>query len=170
MGGSGKNSAPPALGDPAIEHPLPNTQTPTTPSFSPSQAAGIVRKEAQGLGIAIDHRRKNRSEEAFQLNVQRLKTYKSKLVVFPRNIRRPKKGDSPAAELNGVSQVTSKQTLPIAAPLSRADIKPRKITSEESEFRAYATVRKIRTDTKLWGARERRAALKAAEEASSAKK
>lgn len=133
------------------------------------KAAGFVRKEARGLGIAVDHRRKNRSEEAFQLNVQRLKTYKSKLVVFPRNSRKPKNGDASVEEQAQAAQVTSKQVLPIEAPLSRADIKPRAITKDESEFRAYSTLRKLRTDTKLWGARERRAFLAAEEAKSSAK-
>lgn len=55
------------------------------PPRSCAQAAGISRKAALGIGISVDHRRKNRSEEAFQQNVARLKLYKSKLVVFPRN-------------------------------------------------------------------------------------
>lgn len=48
------------------------------------QAAGIPRKLAPTIGISVDHRRKNRSLEGFQVNVLRLKTYKQKLVVFPR--------------------------------------------------------------------------------------
>jgi len=48
------------------------------------KAAKINVKAARGLGIAVDHRRTNRSEESFQANVQRLKLYQSKLVVFPR--------------------------------------------------------------------------------------
>lgn len=48
------------------------------------QAAGISRKVAPTIGIAVDHRRKNRSLEGLQANVQRLKTYKAKLVIFPR--------------------------------------------------------------------------------------
>lgn len=48
------------------------------------QAAGIPRKLAPTIGISVDHRRRNRSLEGFQTNVLRLKTYKQKLVVFPR--------------------------------------------------------------------------------------
>lgn len=48
------------------------------------QAAGIPKKLAPTIGIAVDHRRKNRSLEGLQANVQRLKTYKAKLVIFPR--------------------------------------------------------------------------------------
>ena len=58
------------------------------------QAAGISRKVAPTIGIAVDHRRKNRSAESLQANVQRLKEYKSKLIVFPRKASKPKQGDS----------------------------------------------------------------------------
>lgn len=56
--------------------------------------AGIGKKEARGVGIVVDHRRRNLSEEGKKLNVDRLKAYKSKLVVFPRKTGKPKKGDS----------------------------------------------------------------------------
>ena len=52
------------------------------------QAAGIPKKLAPTIGISVDHRRKNKSLEGLQANVQRLKTYKAKLVIFPR--RAPK--------------------------------------------------------------------------------
>jgi len=55
-----------------------------------SQSAGIPKKLAPTIGIAVDHRRKNRSLESLQANVQRLKTYKAKLVVFPRRARKVK--------------------------------------------------------------------------------
>ena len=54
------------------------------------QAAGIPKKLAPTIGIAVDHRRKNRSLESLQANVQRLKTYKAKLVVFPRRAHKVK--------------------------------------------------------------------------------
>lgn len=56
--------------------------------------AGIGKKEARGVGIVVDHRRRNLSEEGKKLNVERLKAYKTKLIVFPRNAKKPKKGDS----------------------------------------------------------------------------
>ena len=58
------------------------------------QAAGINRRLAPRIGIAVDHRRRNRSLEGLQVNVQRLKEYKSKLILFPRKMSNPKKGDS----------------------------------------------------------------------------
>lgn len=56
--------------------------------------AGVGRKEARGVGIVVDHRRRNLSEEGKKLNVERLLAYKQKLIVFPRTTGKPKKGDS----------------------------------------------------------------------------
>lgn len=58
------------------------------------KTAGILPKVAMTLGIAVDHRRRNRSSESLQANVQRLKEYTSKLIVFPKKASKPKKGDS----------------------------------------------------------------------------
>lgn len=58
--------------------------------FLLKQAAGIPKKLAPTIGIAVDHRRRNRSLEGLQANVQRLKTFKAKLVVFPRRARKTK--------------------------------------------------------------------------------
>ena len=60
----------------------------------PLQTAGIGRHLALRIGIAVDHRRRNRSLESLQANVQRLKEYRSKLILFPRKMAKPKKGDS----------------------------------------------------------------------------
>ena len=49
-----------------------------------TQAAGIDPKTARGIGIAVDHRRRNRCEESLKVNVDRLGEYKSNLTVFPR--------------------------------------------------------------------------------------
>ena len=58
------------------------------------KSAGIYKKQAKTIGIAVDHRRRNKSVESLQVNAQRLKLYKSKLIVFPRKASKPKKGDS----------------------------------------------------------------------------
>ena len=56
------------------------------------------KKYARTIGIAVDHRRRNKSLESSQANVQRLKLYKSKLILFPRHPS--KKGTKRAAEVN----------------------------------------------------------------------
>lgn len=63
-------------------------------TFAELKEAGINRKEARGVGIVVDHRRRNLSEEGKLVNVERLKAYKERLIVFPRNAKKPKKGDS----------------------------------------------------------------------------
>jgi len=132
-------------------------------TFDELKAAGFNRHEARGLGIAVDHRRKNRSEEGFQLNVQRLKVYKSKLIVFPRNpsSKRAKKGDSSKEARAQAKQVTDIDVLAINTKTLAPKVKARKITKEEREAEVRKTLRKAHTDGKLWGARERRAKVKA---------
>lgn len=58
------------------------------------KAAGIGKRIAHTIGIAVDYRRTNRSLESLQLNAQRLKEYRSRLILFPRKLSKPKKGDS----------------------------------------------------------------------------
>ena len=58
------------------------------------QAVGIGKKEARTIGIAVDFRRRNSSVEGLQANIQRLKEYKSKLILFPKKTGQPKKGDA----------------------------------------------------------------------------
>jgi large subunit ribosomal protein L13e len=82
--------------------------------------AGINKKEARNIGIAVDHRRKNRSVQAFQDNVERLKDYKRKLVVFPRRGLSKKEkaagktikaGDSTEKELIGVTKIDTRRNI-----------------------------------------------------------
>jgi len=133
------------------------------------EAAKIPRKFAQTIGISVDHRRKNRSEESFQANVARLKTYRSKLVFFPRkpSSQRAKKGDATVQERKAAQQVLAKDVLPVALPEKR--LKARKITTEEKSRTVSAILRKALTDGKLWGVREKRAKDKAEKAAAGAK-
>jgi len=125
------------------------------------KGAGIPAKEARGIGVAVDHRRKNRNEEGFKQNVNRLKLYKSKLVVFPRkpSSKRLRKGDSSAEDRKAVEQNLDKQVLPL--PTASKHIKARVITAEERQRSVTALLRKSLTDAKLWGQREARAKAKA---------
>merc|ERR1719324_1404640 len=74
-------------------------------TFTELKEAGINRKLARSIGISVDHRRRNKSAESLQINTQRLKEYKSKLIVFPRKRNKPKAGDSEAAELEQAQQL-----------------------------------------------------------------
>jgi large subunit ribosomal protein L13e len=62
--------------------------------MSEIKLAGIPKKQAKGLGIVIDKRRRSKSEEGQKINVDRLKEYRSRLVVFPKKQGVPKSGDA----------------------------------------------------------------------------
>jgi len=123
------------------------------------RAAGIKRREAAGVGITTDHRRRNRSTQSLDVNVARLRLYKSKLVVFPRNptSQKTKAGDSTKEQKAKVvaDQNLEHNVLPITVVEPR--VKARKITDADRSFEASKTVRKARMDEKLWGRREKRA-------------
>lgn len=53
------------------------------------KAAGLGVKFARSIGISVDHRRKNRSQESLDLNKKRLAKYVETLVLFPRNEKAP---------------------------------------------------------------------------------
>merc|ERR1712236_169732 len=72
------------------------------------KAAGLSKKYARTIGIAVDHRRRNKSVESLQLNAQRLKEYQSKMILFPINAKKPRKGDSTPEELSKAVQLAGK--------------------------------------------------------------
>ncbi|KAJ4783655.1 60S ribosomal protein L13 [Rhynchospora pubera] len=119
------------------------------------KAAGIPKKFAPTIGISVDHRRKNRSLEGLQANVQRLKTYKAKLVVFPRRARKFKAGDSAPEELATATQVTG-EYLPIVPEKRTVDLV--KVTDEMKSFKAYGKLRVERMNQRQIGARLKKAA------------
>jgi len=123
------------------------------------KAAGLSAKAAQSFGISIDKRRRNSSEESFKLNVKRIQQYKSKLVVFPRNGKKEKKGDTPVAQRGTAHAAGLAPVLPIKNVQPR--FVARKITKEESSANVHATLRKTLLHQKLWGRREKRAKDKA---------
>lgn len=67
------------------------------------------------IGISVDHRRTNKCVESLQLNAQRLKEYKSRLVIFPRKNGVTKNGDSSAEEVSNAQQLAGSI---VAAPKS----------------------------------------------------
>ena len=57
--------------------------------------------------------------ESLQLNAQRLKEYKSKLILFPLNSKKPRKGDSTAEELSKAVQLAG-EVMPAKPVVKRA--------------------------------------------------
>ncbi|CAL8155486.1 unnamed protein product [Prunus armeniaca] len=119
------------------------------------KAAGIPKKLAPTIGIAVDHRRKNRSLEGLQANVQRLKTYKAKLVVFPRRAQKLKAGDSSPEELANATQIQGPY-MPIVREKPTVELV--KVTNDMKAFKAYDKLRVERMNERHVGARLKKAA------------
>merc|ERR1712083_514123 len=119
------------------------------------KAAGLSKKYAQTIGIAVDHRRRNNSVESLQLNAQRLKEYKSKLILFPLNSKKPRKGDATAEELSKAVQLAG-AVMPVKPAVKR--VRAMEITEDLKKFQAFQTIRQARSFQALHGIRAKRAA------------
>lgn len=124
--------------------------------------AGIGAKYAQTIGIAVDHRRRNKSLETMQANVNRLKTYMSKLVLFPRNAKAPKAGDATANEVATAEQLEGK-ILPLAKEKFAVEFAP--VTDELKAASAYGKLRLEMMNKRQVGPRFKKAQEEAAKEA-----
>jgi large subunit ribosomal protein L13e len=123
-----------------------------------AQMAKVTKQEARGIGISVDYRRRNKCNESLQLNVQRLKTYKARLVVFP-----TKKGQEWSEDMKSAVQLETPNVLKITQKKDKLEV--RAITEEEKEFRPSAKVRAVRMNKRQVGPRfvkERAAAEEAA--------
>jgi len=143
------------------------------PGFSLAElkAAGIPRKYASTIGISVDPRRANLSEEGLKVNVERLQEYTKRVIVFPRKGGKAKKGDASAEDVkkarSGEHNVaTVKASLPI---INVPKVTEAKLSGEKSTPDAYKTLRKARSDARFIGVREKRAKAKDEEEANKKK-
>ncbi|KAG8529949.1 uncharacterized protein KY384_005430 [Bacidia gigantensis] len=141
----------------------------------PRFEAGIPRKLAPTIGISVDPRRQNLSEESLVENVKRLKAYRARLILFPRKSGEHKKNDSSREEVEAAlksDNITSKthSVLPVAnvaraeavSEISRSDL-------PKGTEKAYRTLRDARSEARLVGVREKRKKAKE-EEATATKK
>lgn len=136
-------------------------------SLTELKAAGIPRLQAATIGIAVDGRRQNLSEESLAANVERLKAYKARLILLPRG--KAKKGETKFSEL---AKVDTSSTVAAVLPITRSvpgvtEIKKSAMPAAV-EGGAYRKLRIARSDARLVGVREKRAKEKA--EAEAAKK
>jgi len=105
------------------------------------QGAGIGASFAKTIGISVDKRRKNKSLESRQRNIQRLKEYRSKLILFPINEKKIRKGESTVEECKLATQLRG-PVMPITNE-QPAVVEFRDVTKEEKKFKAFATLRKV---------------------------
>jgi len=103
------------------------------------QKAGIPKKQALSIGVAVDFRRRSQCQESLDLNVARLTEYKEKLMVFPKKSK-AKVGDTTKDKLEGLKQNTCKTVLPLPKPSLR--VKARAISGAEKDSSACKALRK----------------------------
>lgn len=133
----------------------------TNPNTCNSQAAGIPRKLAATIGISVDPRRQNLSEESLSANVARLKEYSARLILFPRKAGKAKKGDASAEDVKAVTEnfaPKSKTAFPIA---NATEVTEGKLSDYQGEEGAYKKLREARSEARLIGVRAKRAKVKA---------
>eukprot|EP00759_Apiculatamorpha_spiralis_P048639 PhF_6_TR44022/c0_g1_i1/m.67222/K02873/RP-L13e, RPL13; large subunit ribosomal protein L13e len=160
------------------------------------RAVGLSASYARTIGISVDNRRVNKSEESLNGNVQRLKQYLGKLVVFPLKARKApkstakkekkaakkagKKGPAPINPGFTVGKKEDRQTatqdksrnLAASVPKSAAAAReaPRTLSADEKKRHIFQFLRKSYRDVKMVGKREIRAKRKADKEAEDAAK
>lgn len=131
-------------------------------SLQELKAAGISRKLAPTIGIAVDPRRQNLSQESIDANVARLKEFSDRLILFPRRNGKTKKGDASAADVKAAKEGKVLKKTSDAFPISNAiKITEAKISEVPATENAYRTLRDERADARLVGIRAKRAKAKA---------
>ena len=112
---------------------------------------------AATIGISVDPRRQNLSEESLSANVARLKEYSSRLILFPRKAGKEKKGDASKEDVKSATEnfaAKSKTAFPIK---NVVEVTEGKISDFQTEESAYRKLRVARSDARLAGKREKRA-------------
>merc|ERR1711935_1010322 len=118
------------------------------------KGAGLTKNMAKTTGICVDHRRKNKSLESLQRNVQRLKEYQSKLILFPVNSKKPRKGEATEEDIKTASQLAG-LVIPLKPVVKRQ--RAMELTDDLKNFKAFNSVRQARAVARLWGIRAKKA-------------
>ena len=137
------------------------------------QEAGISRHYAPTVGIAVDPRRANLSVEGMKVNIERLKEYHGRLIVFPRRSGAVKAGDTKdavklvkdgkvARHLGEIHPIRNRHHTEGVSEIKKSELP----TGEKDPHRK---LRLARSDARLVGVREKREKSKA-DEAQAAKK
>ncbi|XP_055550211.1 60S ribosomal protein L13 [Wyeomyia smithii] len=130
------------------------------------KGAGLTKGFAQTIGISVDPRRQNKSVESRQKNIQRLKEYRSKLILFPIHPKKKlRKGEATEEERKLATQLKG-QVLPIKNEKPTIEYRP--ITEKEKKFSAFLAVRQARLHARHFGARAKKAKENAENEANPA--
>eukprot|EP01071_Lankesteria_metandrocarpae_P007302 Lankesteria_metandrocarpae@DN4640_c0_g1_i1.p2 len=132
-------------------------------SIEELKRAGVSKKIAPTIGIAVDLRRRNRSEEALNTNSERLKSYMSRLVLFPRAAKLRKGfGGLPNDTSRNMAQEYMNEPIAKVVPISQKDttVQARAITDADRNFNAFLELKKLRNDQRKTYRKTRREALR----------
>lgn len=129
------------------------------------KAAGLSAAFSRTVGIAVDHRRTSTSEEQLQLNTERLNTYKSKLILFPRRDGKAKKGliaDSTAEKVKAAAAANQVSGTVLPRVVVKSVDEFAAISAEDKKKNAHSDARIARTNARYNGRRIKRAEDEAA--------
>ena len=115
----------------------------------------MTAQYARTIGVAVDHRRRNHSEESLAKNTLRLKEYLSKLILFPLKggVKPTKQGPvatATADQLKNVSQNTAPAILAYSSKPESHEA-PRDLTKDEKTRKVYQFLRAKSRDEKVFG-------------------
>jgi len=134
-------------------------------SLAELKAAAIPRKLAPTIGISVDPRRQNLSEESLKANIERLQEYKKRLILFPRRHGKTKTGDATAEDVKAAKQGDTLTSIASILPITNVvEFTEAKIGSAEKTDSPYKTLRAARSEARLVGVRAKRAQAKADED------
>ena len=115
------------------------------------KACGVTSRYARTIGVAVDHRRRNHSDEGLAKNTLRLKEYLSKLILFPlKGGVKATKGavaEASSEQLKAVTQNTHTQVLPLVKADSHEA--PRDVSKDEKSRLIYNYLRAKSRDEKV---------------------
>merc|ERR1711907_433459 len=134
-------------------------------SLAELKEAKLTPALAQSVGIAVDHRRHNKSADMQDANVKRLTDYKAKLILFPKHEGKLKKGEIPDSTAEKVKKAAQVKTTGVFAlpPVDKTTGEKASITKEMKAEKTYLKLRQARVDQRYEG--KRIAAAKKAEDA-----
>jgi len=124
------------------------------------RGAGLTKQFAQTIGIAVDHRRKNRSEGPLAENIARLKQYKAQLILWPKrkeSQKHPRKANEASPEERDKATQFTGELLPIR---HKEECVKAQVLEPMGKGSAYVTLRRARADLKYAGMRKKRAAAR----------
>eukprot|EP00766_Chilomastix_caulleryi_P001217 gnl/Chilomastix_caulleri/219.p1 GENE.gnl/Chilomastix_caulleri/219~~gnl/Chilomastix_caulleri/219.p1 ORF type:complete len:219 (+),score=38.33 gnl/Chilomastix_caulleri/219:58-714(+) len=128
-------------------------------------AAGINPLAARSLGISYDTRRRNHSRESLNANVNRLKYYKTKLVVFPRKDGKQLKNINLSKDktihigknIDTHNKVYSQKVFGLKTVTPH--IKTVEVTKNMKDLKAFVTLKKLKKERRNVGKRLKHQAL-----------